>query len=667
MNTVYDSLGRTLTQYVPTFETFNWNYNLAAGWNTQPKTTTAYDTLGRPVRVVNTDGTVVSSVYNGLYTAQVDANGHYHFSAADDYGRTTDSIETLTTFEDPFNNTAAWTTNGTVIESGTLRTNGVGSSYASSFYTATTTPRTTDGIGIKIEFKVNQTDSGAFFSLENNSTYPNSNYRRFGLYVTNVMQVQQIVGGSVTYPVTILPAVEANTWYVLTLKVTNTGWAYVEVWKRDDPSKRGGYLFTTDGSVDYRFHHWIANGSSWVDNYQTLTFEQMHYTYDVTDQLLTVVDTLGATTTLAYNTLGQKLTLSDPDMGKWTYRYDALGNLITQFDAKKQGINSYYDIMNRLVGQVYVAGPLDPTTYNRPADPGYAGYTVGYRYDDTTGGNLGKGLRTKLENASGNTTWFYNNRGLVTSESKTITGSGTFRTQYTYDAADRLLTMTYPGDNANGAGEVVNYTYTDAGLLNTVIGTNTYVYGTTYDASSRMDYQLLGANAGTWILKSDYTYNAWTTQGGRLQQLAIGTSGSPTSIQDLRYTYDPVGNVLTIADYKAGSPQTQTFTYDALDRLRKAVASGGTNTVGDYTDVFTYTATGNIAATYRLGNYTYSAGTSSCSAGSTVTRVHAVSAVSGVGGNKAYNYDCNGNITTRTIAGSTYSCASSNQMGHLRG
>ena len=38
---------------------------------------------------------------------------------------------------------------------------------------------------------------------------------------------------------------------------------------------------------------------------------------------------------------------------------------------------------------------------------------------------------------------------------------------------------------------------------------------------------------------------------------------------------DGVGNVLTIKDYKAGAPQTQTFTYDAADRLSTAQAAGG--------------------------------------------------------------------------------------------
>ena len=62
-----------------------------------------------------------------------------------------------------------------------------------------------------------------------------------------------------------------------------------------------------------------------------------------------------------------------------------------------------------------------------------------------------------------------------------------------------------------------------------------------------------------------------------------------------------------IYDYKMGSPQTQTFGYDDLDRLTSAQASGGTN--GIYaTETYTYTATtGNL---YSKAGVTYTYGDS---------------------------------------------------------
>ena len=143
-------------------------------------------------------------------------------------------------------------------------------------------------------------------------------------------------------------------------------------------------------------------------------------------------------------------------------------------------------------------------------------------------------------------------------------------------------------------------------------------------------------------LRTDYVYNPWTTQNGRLQQIKTGTTANPTSLQDLRYTYDAVGNVLTIQDYKAGNPQAQTFHYDSLDRLKDAQATGGTNGNGDYgTDYYTYDQIGNLHSKTGLGTYSYA---TNCSGGTSHALAHAVASTTG---GYSYAYDCNGNMTTR--------------------
>jgi RHS repeat-associated protein len=95
--------------------------------------------------------------------------------------------------------------------------------------------------------------------------------------------------------------------------------------------------------------------------------------------------------------------------------------------------------------------------------------------------------------------------------------------------------------------------------------------------------------------------------------------------------------VLTIKDWldKTGNnPQTQTFTYDALDRLTSAKAEYGTN--GIYLlQNYTYNATtGNLESKAGV-NYTYD-----------TAHKHAVAAIS-TGMN--YAYDANGNQTARWI------------------
>ena len=72
--------------------------------------------------------------------------------------------------------------------------------------------------------------------------------------------------------------------------------------------------------------------------------------------------------------------------------------------------------------------------------------TVSYGYDAfTPGANYGRGKRTSMTDGSGSTSWVYGDvRGRLTKETKTITGGGTFVTEWAYDAADLLTWMRYP-------------------------------------------------------------------------------------------------------------------------------------------------------------------------------------------------------------------------------
>jgi hypothetical protein len=188
-----------------------------------------------------------------------------------------------------------------------------------------------------------------------------------------------------------------------------------------------------------------------------------------------------------------------------------------------------------------------------------------------------------------------------------------FRTEY--NSADLQKTQTYPDGNSGSGGEVVTYGYHPQMSLNTVLSNfpTTYVHHTDYDAASRATKRFFWLNAD---VVTRYNYNLWTTQGGRLLQLQSGLSSNVTSLQNMVYNYDAVGNVAvlaptTIQDYKNGNPQTQTFQYDDLDRLTNAVAAGGTQ--GDYpSEPYTYApATGNLAGKGGA-SYTYGTQEATC-------------------------------------------------------
>ena len=245
-------------------------------------------------------------------------------------------------------------------------------------------------------------------------------------------------------------------------------------------------------------------------------------------------------------------------------------------------------------------------------------------------GNLGQ--RVLMTDGSGSTTWNYDGRGRVTSESKTVSGQS-FTTSYTYNSADMPVTMTYPD------GEIVSFGYNPNMLSadtvsGTIQGTTTnYVTNMVYDVASRMTNLAMGNGVSI-----NRTYNPWDQQGGRLQSI-IALVGQ-TTLQDLDYSYDSVGNITNIIDSVAN--ENSVFIYDPLNSFLSAS--------GAYTDAPLYDSqntpyrydndTGNLL---KANDVTLTYGNSA--------HIHAVTSTSD--GN-TYGYDANGNMTTRVIGGITY-------------
>jgi RHS repeat-associated protein len=149
--------------------------------------------------------------------------------------------------------------------------------------------------------------------------------------------------------------------------------------------------------------------------------------------------------------------------------------------------------------------------------------------------------------------------------------------------------MTYPSDAAGGDGETVTYTYLPQGPLDRVSGTNTYVNNSYFDQAGRLYYQSL--NNASDVVATTYTFFGWSDANGwgRLQSYSDNLS-----YQNLSYTYDANGNVRTISDAVAGSPQVQTYTYDSIDRIYSSITTGGIYGDEIYRNYFYETTTGNM-------------------------------------------------------------------------
>ena len=116
-----------------------------------------------------------------------------------------------------------------------------------------------------------------------------------------------------------------------------------------------------------------------------------------------------------------------PDSATTICRYDPNGNLTQSVAASGAVANYTYDALDRV------------STVTYPSD---SAENVTYTYDQAAAG-FGVGRLTAVTDAVGTLNWTYDERGNLLAETRTI-GGATLLTAYTYDAAGRPSSITYP-------------------------------------------------------------------------------------------------------------------------------------------------------------------------------------------------------------------------------
>jgi RHS repeat-associated protein len=248
-----------------------------------------------------------------------------------------------------------------------------------------------------------------------------------------------------------------------------------------------------------------------------------------------------------------------------------------------------YDTLNRLL--------------SKAADPYFVTNHIGAAGESFTYTATGK--RATMADASGTTTYGYDNRDRVTSKA---TPEGTLA--YTYDAAGDVKTIA--SSNANGASMsygydaldrlasvtdaagATSYGYDNVGNLQTMTYPNGVAHGYTYDTRNRLTN--LGVKNATASLESyGYTLDAAghrtsvTEQSGRKVNYSYDTiyrltnetiAGDPNAMNGaVSYTYDNVGNRLQKTSTLPGFPGGSS-TYNANDELTTDQYDADGNTIG---------------------------------------------------------------------------------------
>ncbi|MDH5597023.1 MAG: hypothetical protein OEY44_02870, partial [Candidatus Peregrinibacteria bacterium] len=325
-------------------------------------------------------------------------------------------------------------------------------------------------------------------------------------------------------------------------------------------SYRGWEVLTTDPLGNTRMHTQDARGNliRVTENEGSASYDTV-YNYDPLGRLTQIRDAQNNVRSLRYDSLGRR-TFQSVIGGSagWTYEYDDNGNLITKKDPKGQRTSFTYDQLDR---------PLTEQD-------------LSFEYDSGANaiGRLSKVSKPGYEHSMEYDLW-----GRVLRDSKVIDGEA-FETAFTYDQMGAITALTYPD------GSMVDYGYDGAHQLARV---GTYASDFVYTPLGQVTQMTLGNNV---VTVSEYDEN---------QMYRLKAKTASNSLQDYRYSYDALGNLLTLEDQNlGGTSKTVNYQYDDLYRLTQA-AYTGTAEAADLTLDYAYDAIGNMMSKSDVGAFSY--------------------------------------------------------------
>jgi RHS repeat-associated protein len=326
-------------------------------------------------------------------------------------------------------------------------------------------------------------------------------------------------------------------------------------------------------------------------------FHETRTKLDIEGQVLTVTDALGRVCqTNVYSMAGKILKDTNLDKGsRWNF-HDVGGALIRRFDDRAQVFRLSYDALRRpthlhlkpgaaaetllqrtVYGDSAGTGITDPKVNNLRGKPirlfDGAGRIKSESYDFK-----GSSLTSDRKLATAYTTtpdWTslasITNVATLDSTAASLLESETFTESREYDALGRVTKVTAP-DNSQFIP-----TYNEASLLEKVdvkirgaASATPFVANIDYDAKGQRTAIIYSAGN----FRTDYSYDPLTLRLTRVLTTRISPS---ETLQDLNYTFDPVGNIVEVTD---AAQQSLLFTngfatvpnkyeYDAVYRLKR--------------------------------------------------------------------------------------------------
>lgn len=330
--------------------------------------------------------------------------------------------------------------------------------------------------------------------------------------------------------------------------------------------------------------------------------------------------------TISHDLAGNKTRIVDPDAGQIDFDYDALGQARRQIWAKgtpdEKSMTQVYDFLGRQISRTDTAADGSSVTNT-------------WLYDTIMLGQL-----SSRTNPGFSENYSYDSVGRLQSSTTTITGLGTRSFSYGYDAFSREQTVTYPGGlQLQHHYHARGYHHATLDITDSASPQILWVLGEYQDGRGNLTDELFGNGVHTRTGYASDSGLVTSIRSGRTLGTAEFANDFAADIQALSYNYDSLGNLYSRTSARedasgvAEEALTESFTYDALNRLDTATTTGlsGADRLIDYD----YDALGNLTARSDIGALSY---TQSGNAG-----VHAVTDAMGF----SYQYDAYGNMTSR--------------------
>ncbi|MFE0271633.1 RHS repeat-associated core domain-containing protein [Streptomyces sp. NPDC058992] len=299
------------------------------------------------------------------------------------------------------------------------------------------------------------------------------------------------------------------------------------------------------------------------------------YTHTPTGKLETVTDAKGNTWRYEYDQLGRKTKSIDPDAGTSTTQYDSLDRPVKTTDGRGKQISTVYDKLNRPLttweGEPNTGSKLTEIRYDKTGWLGQAWASLRYvsatEYFGTVVQSLDDFYRP-LKTAYA-----------VPASQGSLAGTYVFTSAYNRDGTVQSTGLPAAGGMA---AEVLTYSYDELQRPTTLTGMTPYVTNTVYSNNSHVQQFDLSTGTGKKVQQT-FFYEKGTD---RLTTSVAEIVGAAAPLKESNYSYDEVGNVLSISDKaSAAAPDVQCFSYDYGQRLAEAwtPASSATDAVGSGT------------------------------------------------------------------------------------